>query len=81
MMERRARAFPLSAVPAGLSPLLDARQHQFRPKAADRCIPERKAPAVEAGEIDHDREPQPGTRLRLVEPLAAPQNLGAFGGR
>ena len=58
----------------------DPRQHQFRPQPADRGVAQDKAAAIEGGEIDHDRKPEPGPRLGLVQPLAAPGHLRALGG-
>ena len=48
------------------------RQHQFGAQAPDRRSAQREAAAIEAGELDHDRQPKPGAGLGLVEPPAAP---------
>jgi hypothetical protein len=39
------------------------RQHQFRPQPADRRGAQGQAAAIESREIDHDREPEPRSRL------------------
>src|SRR3712207_3349173 len=56
----------------------DAREHQFRPQAPDRCVVEREAAAIEGSEVDHDRKAEPGARLGFIEPLAPPGNLRAL---
>ena len=57
------------------------RQHQFRPQSADRRVAECETAAIQRRQVDHDRQPQPGSRLGLVQPLAAARDLGALGGR
>src|ERR1700722_16644172 len=56
-------------------------QYQFRPQPTDRGVAERQAAAIERGEVDHDRQPEPRARLGFVQPLAAPRNLGPLGRR
>src|SRR5262245_23299030 len=54
------------------------RQHQFRAQPADRRGAERETAAIEAGEFDHDRKPQPRARLGLIETAAAASHLLAL---
>src|SRR6516162_1887134 len=54
------------------------RQHEFGAQPADRRGTEREAAAIEAGEFDHDRKPQPRARLGLVETAAAAGDLLAL---
>ena len=56
-------------------------QHQFRPQAPDRGIAEDQTAPVKGGEIDHDRQSEPGTRLGFIKALASPRDLGTLGRR
>src|SRR5436305_14811361 len=60
---------------------LCARQHPLGPQAAERRGAELELAAIERGELDHDREAEPGTRLGLVQPPAAAGDLLALRGR
>src|SRR5512139_2638053 len=58
---------------------LNTGEHKFRPQSADRGAAERQAAAIERGQIHHDRQPQPRSRLGFVEPLAAARDLRPLG--
>src|ERR1700736_4155931 len=47
------------------------RQHEVGAQPADRRRVERQLPAIKAGKLDDDREPQSGAGLGLVEAAAA----------
>src|SRR5215471_7239432 len=53
-------------------------QREFRAQAADRRGAEREAAAIETGKLDHDRKPEAGARLGLIEPAAAAGHLLAL---
>src|SRR5687767_8320129 len=57
---------------------LRPRQHEFGAQAADRCGAEREPAAVKRSELHHDRKPQSGAWLALVESSAAPRHLLAL---
>ena len=61
--DRRQRRL-LPALVTALTGISHPRQHQFRAQPSDRRVAERKAAAIQGGEVDHDRQPKPGTRLR-----------------
>src|ERR1700736_2448461 len=56
-------------------------QHQLRPQAADGCGAELELAAIETGELDHDRQAEPGARLCVVQPPPAARDLLALRGR
>src|SRR5580693_8349363 len=57
------------------------RQRQLGAQAPDRRRAQREHAAVEAGQLDHDRQTEAGAGLGLVKPGAAQRHLLALAGR
>src|SRR5215510_15279890 len=79
MAQMGQNSVPAALMGAGAAgDLSRPRQHQFRAQPADRRGAERETAAIEAGEFDHDRKPQPRARLGLIETAAAASHLLAL---